>query len=151
VFTFALALQLATLAFHQLTTHVDLFPFNNVRHYSRRERLVEAGVNGLVMAVPVALLLVDGAGTVLVSASLFSLLFAMELLMWWPPYVTGVSVPALVQGDEPWPALHARVFGPTVTVVPRISDHPRPNLEHTLLHSLTLAAAISTWAYLLGR
>ena len=76
---------------------------------------------------------------------LLSLLFVMELLMWWLPYTTGRSVPALTQGDEPWPALHARLFAPTVTVVPRIGSNPRPNLEHTLLHGLTFCSAVAAW------
>ena len=141
----ALTLQLLTLAFHQVTTHLDLFPFNNVRHYTRRERVTEATVNGVVMLLPPVLLVIGTPVTVAVSAALLSLLFVMELLMWWLPYVAGTSVPALTQGDEPWPVLHERIFAPTVTVLPRIGDHPRPNLEHTLLHGLTLAAATATW------
>jgi len=143
--TLALTLQLLTLAFHQLTTHLDLYPFNNVRHYTRRERVTEAAVNGAVMLLPPLLLLIGHPVTATIAAALLSLLFVMELLMWWLPYATGASVPALTQGDEPWPVLHERIFGPTVTVLPRIGDHPTPNLEHTLLHGLTLAAAVATW------
>ena len=148
MFALALSLQLLTLAFHQVTTHLDLYPFNNIRSYGRRERLTEGAVNGVVMLVPLALLMVDNQVTVAISATLLSLLFVMELLMWWLPYVTGRSLRALTQGDEPWPVMHERIFAATVTVAPRIGDNPRPNLEHTLLHALTAAAAASTWCYL---
>ena len=141
----ALGLQLTTLAFHQVTTNVDLYPFNNIRHYTRRERLTESAVNGAVMLLPVVLLLTGNLAATVVAAVLLSLLFLMELLMWWLPYATGRSVPALTQGDEPWPALHQRIFAPTVTVVPPIGSNPRPNLEHTLLHALTLCSAVATW------
>jgi hypothetical protein len=149
MFALALGLQVLTLVFHQLTTHLDLHPFNNVRHYSRKERLTEGSVNGAVMLLPVVLLLVDRPVTVTISAVLFSMLFVMELLMWWLPYVSGASLPVLTQGDETWDQMHARVFASTVTVLPRIRSHPTPNLEHTLLHACTLAAAVATWAYAL--
>jgi hypothetical protein len=149
MFALALGLQVLTLVFHQVTTHLDLHPFNNIRLYGRKERLTEASVNGAVMALPILLLVVDRPVTVLVSAVLFTLLFAMEVLMWWLPYVSGRSLPALTQGDETWEQMHARVFASTVTVLPQIRSHPTPNLEHTLLHTCTLLAALATWGYAL--
>jgi len=142
----ALGLGVTTLAFHQVTTNVDLHPFNNIRHYTRRERLTESAVNGVVMLLPIGLLLTGNHAATVVAAVLLSLLFVMELLMWWLPYATGRAVPALTQGDEPWAVVHDRIFASTVTVVPPIGDNPRPNLEHTLLHGFTLCAAAAAWA-----
>lgn len=106
----ALVAQIATLLFHQTTTNLDLYPFNNIRGYSRRERAVEAAVNGVVMLLPVGLLLVDRPASVVASAVLLTLLFCMELAMWWLPYATGRAIPALTQGEEPWSVVHRRLF-----------------------------------------
>lgn len=146
----ALVAQIATLVFHQTTTNADLYPFNNIRRYTRRERAVEAAVNGVVMLVPIALLLVDRPATVVASAVLLTLLFCMELAMWWLPYATGRAIPALTHGEEPWSVVHRRLFAETVTVLPQVRDHPTPNLEHTLLHALTGLAAVLTWVHVLG-
>ena len=146
----ALVAQTATLLFHQTTTNVDLYPFNNIRDYSRRERLLESAVNGVIMLLPIALLLIDVRATVIASAVVLTLLFGLELAMWWLPYVTGRAVPALTQGDEPWSVVHRRLFSETVTVLPQVRDHPTPNLEHTVLHALTGLAAALTWVHTLA-
>ncbi len=43
--------QLALLVYHQLTTLLDFFPFNGSRHYPRKEKLAEAGGNGILMSL----------------------------------------------------------------------------------------------------
>jgi uncharacterized membrane protein len=146
----ALLAQIATLLFHQTTTNLDLYPFNNVRGYSRRERLLESAVNGVVMLLPIGLLLVDRTATVVASAVVLTVLFCLELAMWWLPYATGRAVPALTQGDEPWSVVHERLFAETVTVLPQVRDHPTPNLEHTVLHAMTAVAALLTWMHAVG-
>ena len=45
-----------------------------------------------------------------------------------------------------WAELHSRTYARTLTVLPRIGDRPRPNLEHMILHALMLGAAITTFA-----
>jgi hypothetical protein len=47
----ALVCQLILLLYHQITTWIDLFPFNGARNYSRQERLAEAGANALLMGL----------------------------------------------------------------------------------------------------
>jgi hypothetical protein len=145
----ALVAQTATLLFHQVTTNLDLYPFNNIRGYTRRERALEAAVNGVIMLLPIGLLLIDVPATAIASAVVLTLLFALELAMWWLPYATGQTISTLTQGDEPWSVVHGRLFSQTVTVLPQVRDHPTPNLEHTLLHALTGVAAALTWVYAL--
>ena len=50
----AILCQMVLLAYHQVTTLVDLHPFNGARNYSRRERLAELG--GLTLATAIATL-----------------------------------------------------------------------------------------------
>src|SRR5690625_7971336 len=44
VFYSILFIQFFTLGYHQITTRIDLFPFNGARHYSVRERSEERRV-----------------------------------------------------------------------------------------------------------
>jgi hypothetical protein len=41
-----------------------------------------------------------------------------------------------------WRELHERTYAHTVTVLPRIKDRPRPNLEHMILPSLILTGLV---------
>jgi len=43
--------QILLLAYHQLTTHVDFYPFNGARNYSRGEKFAEAGTNLVLMSL----------------------------------------------------------------------------------------------------
>lgn len=156
MFVIAIVLLLTGLAFHQVTTLVDLFPFNNVRQATRRERAAEASINGAVMLVPVALLLLAAAAGVpllATAAGVVELLVAVAgLTLWWLPYLADRTVPWATAGtDENWAQLHARTYAKTVIVLPRIGDRPRPNLEHMVLHSILLAAAACCFAYSASR
>ena len=78
----ALICQLVLLAYHQITTIFDFYPFNGTRHYSRKEKLAEAGVNFVLMALPPI-----GFGFRIKALMGFGLvyyfvLFAIELIIW---------------------------------------------------------------------
>jgi hypothetical protein len=147
----ALTLILAAVAYHAVMTLVDLFPFNNVRDAERREQLTEVAVNAPVMALP-AVLLAIGAATSMpafgyAGAIVESFAVLGGLLLWWSPYLAGVTMPWATAGvGVTWAELHARTYGRTVIVLPRIGDRPRPNLEHMVLHGLMLAGAITAFA-----
>ncbi|MEV4456292.1 hypothetical protein [Microbispora sp. NPDC049633] len=151
MFVTALLLVVAAVAYFLLTTLVDFFPFNNVREAKRSEKLTEVAVNAPVMALP-ALLLVWAAAAGLpalayAGAALELLVVLGGLALWWLPYLAGVTVPWATAGTgESWAALHARTYAKTVIVLPRRGDRPRPNLEHMILHTLILAAAVCAFA-----
>ena len=46
---FTIGITLLLLIYHQATTLLPLFPWNDVEKYSRKELLLEAGTNGLLM------------------------------------------------------------------------------------------------------
>ncbi len=50
-----------------------------------------------------------------------------------------------------WQELHERTYAQTIIVLPRIADRPRPNLEHMILHSITLAGLVLAVAVATGR
>jgi hypothetical protein len=146
----AVGTQLGAVLNHQITTNIDLFPLNNVRHLTRRERALESLSSGVIMCVPL-LLLVSSLGfrihlLAYASAGLELFLFIGASLTWWPPYLLGRAVPWAAMGED-WLALHERTFAKTLMVVPPYKGRPRPNLEHIILHLLMLAGALATAAY----
>jgi hypothetical protein len=148
--TLALVLIVVALAYFVVTTLVDLFPLNNVRDATRAEQVKEVAVNAPVMALPAVLLGLGAAFSLPAlgyTAGGLELLVAVGgLLLWWLPYLVGVSVPWATAGAGlSWSELHARTYARTLTVLPRIADRPRPNVEHMILHALVLAAAVCTF------
>ncbi|MDG4821775.1 hypothetical protein O7635_07905 [Asanoa sp. WMMD1127] len=147
----ALTLILASVAYFLVMTLVDVYPLNNVRDAARAEQRTEVAVNAPVMVLPAVLL---GLGAALDVPALGYAAGGLELLavlggllLWWLPYLVGVTVPWATAGTGvTWTELHARTYAQTLMVLPRIGDRPRPNLEHMLLHALMVAAAITTFA-----
>jgi hypothetical protein len=143
----AIALQLLSIIYHQITTNLDLFPLNNVRHFTPKERRRESMSSGLIMAVPLLFLLaaviVHSRALVMVSAAASFFLFIGASLTWWPPYLFGWAFKFAAMGED-WNELHARTFGKTLIILPAFRGRPRPNLEHNILHLMMLAAAITT-------
>src|ERR1700754_873229 len=147
----ALTLTLGSVAYFLLVTLVDLYPLNNVRTAKRSEQRTEVAINLPLLTLPSVLLAVAAAAGLpalgYVAGGLESFAVAGGLLLWWLPYLAGVTVPWATAGTGvTWAELHARTYAHTVTVVPRIGTRPRPNLEHMILHGLFLAAAIAIFA-----
>ena len=146
----ALTLISAAVGYFLLTTLVDLHPLNNVRDAKRSEQIAEVAVNAPIMALP-ALLLGLAAAIPLpalgyVAGGIELLVAAGGLVLWWMPYLIGVTAPWATAGTgASWFDLHARTYAHTLIVLPPIGDRPRPNLEHMILHALVLAAAICTF------
>ena len=143
----ALTLILAAVAYFLVVTLVDLYPLNNVRDAKRSEQRAEVAINTPIMTLPAVLL---GLAAVLhrpvlgYSAGVLELLIAAGgLILWWMPYLVGWTAPWATAGaGVTWSELHARTYASTLTVLPRIGDRPRPNVEHMILHGLILAGAI---------
>jgi hypothetical protein len=147
LFVAAMATLLVALAYFVVTTVVDLFPYNNVRDASASEKRTEVLVNGAIMLVPIALLIVavaTGLPVIAWIAGALQLILALGgLLLWWLPYLTGVAVPWATAGTgATWSELHERTYSRTIMVLPRIGERPRPNLEHIVLHALMIAGGV---------
>jgi hypothetical protein len=133
----AIGLQVALLLFHQVTTLVDIYPFNNVRRYTLSERLMECSVNGVLMVVPIVGFVCHFGWMAVAALIIYPVLLLGEYLAWWRPYFFGPTAA--------WQKTYDLVFRPTIKVLPPIKNHPVPNLEHTLLHGLTLLTTILTY------
>jgi hypothetical protein len=143
----AFVLVLLTVAYHQVTTLVDLYPFNNIRDSKRSQRFAEAAINGPIMLVPAVALLLGGLWHVWglgLFAGIFELVVAIGgVANWWLPYLVGGKTPWATAGSgTTWSELHDRTYSHTIIVLPRIGNRPRPNLEHMILHGLMIAAAV---------
>jgi hypothetical protein len=157
---FAIICQLALLAYHQITTWFNFFPFNGARNYTKKEKLAEAGSNFILMSLAPIGFGFHIRGLMTYGVIYYFILFAIELIIWWIPYFT---VPAgrwrgiynrllsfatsnFEKGDtlDHWCNIHKRVHGGTITLLPVRPGRPVPNLEHTILHAWTLVTAIVT-------
>lgn len=158
--TVTVAIQLILLAYHQVTTWFDFYPFNGARNYSRKEKLAEACSNAVLMSLaPI------GFGLRIKTLMAFGVvyyfvLFAAELIIWWIPYFTvpsgrwrpiynhllSMATSNFEKGDTlaSWTAIYQRLHCGTITLLPERIGRPVPNLEHTILHAWTLVTAIVT-------
>ena len=152
--------QIALLVYHQVTTLVDLFPFNGSRYYERKEKLAEAAVNGTLMLVAPIGFGFHIRGLMIYGVIYYFVLFAVELIIWWVPYFSNPSGPwrhlynfllslstsNFGKGDtlDHWREIYNRLHRQTITVLPARVGRPVPNLEHCILHAGTLVTALVT-------
>jgi hypothetical protein len=157
----ALTSQLALLIYHQVTTFFDLFPFNGARNYTPAERRAEMGANAVLMGLAPLGFALDVRALQVYGAYYYFVLFAVELIIWWVPYITtprrfwrrvynvalALGTSDFAPGDTlgRWLETHRRLHAGTLTVLPNRADHIVPNLEHTILHVWTLVTAVVTW------
>jgi len=156
----ALVCQLLLLAYHQITTLVDLHPFNGVRNSSRGERLAEAGLNAVLMGLAPIGFALGIRGLMLYGVVYYFVLLFFEIVIWWIPYLTApsgrwlglynfllsVATTSFGQKDAlaDWTERHVRLHRLTITPLPRGRGPILPNLEHTILHVWTAVTAITT-------
>jgi hypothetical protein len=136
VLTIAISLQVLLLAYHQITTQVDFFPFNGVRFYKGWEKALECTVNGVLMSLAPVGFIFAIRGLMWYGVVYYFVLFLEEIRVWWVPYFFGPS--------KAWREAYDRLLSLTISVLPVRGDNPVPNLEHLILHSLTLATAVAT-------
>lgn len=142
MWTAAFILNVVHLVYHQVTTNFDFFPFNNIRHYKTSERIAEAGLNALTMGFPVLALALRSQKMIGVSCWVLGFLAVGEFLSWWPYYFWGTP-----RWMRKWQEVYDRTHKHTLKFLPPIKDHPIPNLEHCILHVMTLATLAVTMVY----
>jgi hypothetical protein len=152
--------QLGLLMYHQITTLFDFFPFNGARNYNGKEKLAESGSNFILMSLAPIGFGFHIPGLMIFGVVYYFFLFAVEIIIWWIPYLTvpsgrwrriynrllACSTSCFQEGDtlNHWCAVYDRLHRGTITVLPARRDRPVPNLEHTILHVWTLVTAIVT-------
>jgi hypothetical protein len=134
----AVTLQIVHVLYHQVTTLLDFFPFNGVRFYSTREKILEAGINLVLMSLPPIGFIFRIHSLMTFGVVYYFVLLTIEFFTWWKPYFFGAS--------QKWIDIHSHIHSQTITVLPRRRNNPAPNLEHLILDSLSFLTAIATLA-----
>ena len=133
----AVILAAALLVYHQVTTWLPLFPWNDVEKYSRRELLLEAGFNGLLMGAGVASLVGGNTGFPHYFPLIYyPFLFVGECVDWWIPYFSD----SFAQARKMWD--YDAHFARTVKLIPHQPGKRTPDANHTVLHLLTVITII---------
>src|SRR5260370_20235931 len=118
---FAITLQIILVLYHQATTLFDFFPFNGARFYSRREKLAEAAVNLVLMSVPPIGFILRVPLLMKFGLVYYFTLFGVECATW--------SAPSFFGPSPKWLGLYNRIHRQTITILPRRSNQPAPNLD----------------------
>jgi len=155
-----LIFQLTLLAYHQITTLFNFWPFNGVRNYTWQQKLAEAGLNGILMSLPPIGLIFHIRALMIFGVIYYPLLFCIEVTIWWVLYLTNPIgrwrtifnriLGALmfnnpkVDASARWIEIYNQLQRGTITILPPRSNRPVPNLEHMILQALTLLTAIVT-------
>lgn len=142
---FAIALSIFLLLYHQLTTWLPLFPWNDVEKYSRKELFLEASINGLLMSVGVACLASGNSGFLhFYPLVYYPLLFVGECVDWWIPFFS----PSFANARKIWD--YESHFSRTLKLIPHRPGKRTPDANHTVLHILTIATIVVVYMERLG-
>jgi len=129
--------QLLLFTYHQITTLVNLYPFNDVERYPLRYRLIESISNGIFMILPP----VGSIFQIDWIMNKFTPIFYLILLVgmffsWWTGYLIGPRAH--------WQQAYSRFYGRTIKILPPIRNNPIPDLNHCILHLIALITTILT-------
>ncbi len=161
--------QLVLLVYHQVTTLVDLAPFNGARHCTFKERLAEACTNAVLMSLAPIGYAFQIRSLMIFGVVYYFALFAIEIVIWWIPYFSipsgrwrsgynrllSIGTTDFRSGDalNHWLAVHQRLHSDTLTLLPRIPQRVVPNLEHIRLLPCRGGdhGGVDGWRRILGR
>jgi len=132
-----IALSLLLLIYHQVTTLVPLFPWNDVRQYRWKELLAEVCTNGLLMGCSAFCLIMGNTGFYhYYPLVYYPFLLSGELFQWWLPYFSKKFAASKVNFD------YERLFGRTTKLIPHKPGKRTPDANHIVLHSITVVTVI---------
>ena len=130
---FTIVLSLLLLTYHQATTLLPLFPWNDIEKYNRRELLLEAGTNGLLMGTGALCIILDNSGFFHYYPLIYyPFLFSGELFQWWLPYFSDKFAQSKVNFD------YEHLFGRTTKLIPHKPGKRTPDANHIVLHLMTV-------------
>ncbi len=138
IFLWAVILQVIMFFYFEVTTLINLFPWNDLSKYSYKERILEATVNGIIIIIGLALFVSKVKWLMVISASLWFAFLLMQLLTWWMPYLTGRHLKQFPK------ELYDTHFQETIKVLPPIKNHIIPDVQHNILQMITLATFVTS-------
>ncbi|HLS34706.1 MAG TPA: hypothetical protein VK061_00545 [Bacillota bacterium] len=136
MFTFAFISQIILLVYFEVTTLINLYPWNDLSKYTRKEKITEATVNGITIIIGITLF-ISKKPVLMVIATIFWFLFLLvQLLNWWMPYITGKHLKQFPR------ELYDSHFQDTLKILPPIKEHIIPDAQHNVLQFLSLEVFI---------
>jgi hypothetical protein len=133
----AIALAAFLLIYHQATSWIPLFPWNDIVHLSLKDKIAEASLNGLLMGTGLICLIVGNSGfTHWYPLIYYPFLFVGECVDWWIPYFS----PTFAKARKIWDyeSRYARTF----KFLPHQAAQRTPDANHTVLHLATVATIV---------
>jgi hypothetical protein len=125
------------LVYFILTNHVRLARLNHLTHVTSQWRSTLVGVlPGVLVLAGVAS---GGRTGAALGAGWLWLWFVLQVRQWWVPYLFGETA---LHRDFGWYA--AGGYDKTIRILPAREGRPTPDLQHLILQSLTLCAAVAT-------
>ncbi|MGC9667545.1 hypothetical protein ACNTMW_13425 [Planosporangium sp. 12N6] len=122
--------QLTLTGYFALTHWVPMGRFNDL---SGEHQTVNAAMQTAMAALAIGTFL-DARYAIWIAAVYYTLWMIGHLMSWWVPYLTG------------WPHSSTRDKYPTgIPVLPARGNRPTPDLLHTILGLLSVAALATTW------
>lgn len=133
-------LSAVLLGYHQVTTWVPLFPWNDVRAYTRKELLLEAGINGLLMGTALLCLINGNHGfSHWYPLIYFPFLLVGECVDWWIPYFSE----SFARSRKIWD--YDAHFARTLKLIPHKPGKRTPDANHIVLHALTVITCVAVY------
>ncbi|MFA3782445.1 hypothetical protein ABRY23_05200 [Melioribacteraceae bacterium 4301-Me] len=133
--------QIILFIYYSLTKLVDLYPFNNIREFSWKERFIDPAYKGILLFIPPFAYTFNIKLIMLASLFIYVIILIYEIKKWWIPY--------LFKPSENWLRKYDRIYKDTVTFLPPIKDNPIPTLEKVIFHLFVIATfALSLFCYL---
>jgi len=136
LYYWAISFQVFLFIYFEITTLVNLYPWNDLAKYSLREKVTEAIVNGMIIIIGIGLFLTKIKGLMIFSVIIWLIYLLMQLLTWWMPYLTGKHLKQFSK------TLYQTHFQETIKILPPIKNHIIPDAQHNILQLLSLAAFI---------
>ena len=131
------SMALVLLFYHQITTWFPLFPWNDIDSLLRKDILLEAGTNGLLMGLGFACLIHANTGFYHYYPLIYyPFLLSGEFFQWWLPFFSGDFSKSKVNFD------YEKLYSRTVKFIAAKAGARVPDANHTLLHLLTLVTTI---------
>jgi hypothetical protein len=117
-----------------------MFPWNDVEKYTRRELLLEAGVNGILMGMAVLCLTRPNEGFAhWYPICYFPFLLFGECVDWWIPYFSE----SFAKNRKIWD--YEAHFSRTIKLIPHRPGKRTPDANHIVLHVFTVVTTIAAF------
>lgn len=137
LFIWAVVMQVILLIYFEVTTLVNLYPWNDVEKYSKKEKVTEATSNGIIILIGIGLFLTKTPWLMILSAIIWFIFLVMQLFVWWMPYLTGKHLKQFPK------ELYHSHYQHTIKILPKIKNHIIPDAQHLVLQVLSLSTLLT--------